>query len=152
MTLNGNKGVLYLNGLPVGTNNAMTLNPAMLGSTGNNYLGRSQYPDPYLDGSMDGFRIYNVGLSAGEIAATFALGSSQQLGTNRPVMNTALTGANLTLSWPLANAGFILQARTNLTAGEWMSVTSPSPQIVGGQWQVALPPANADSLFYRLVR
>jgi hypothetical protein len=153
VTLNGNTGVLYLNGLPVGTNNAMTLNPAMLGSTGNNYLGRSQYSDPYFDGQMDEFRIYNAGLSAAEIAATAALGSSQQLSTNSPAMSIANSGASQTLSWPLANAGYTLQSRTNLVVGNWVNVTIPAPQIVGSQWQVTLPSSpGPDPKFYRLVK
>ena len=151
VTLNGNMGILYLNGLPVGTNNTMTLRPLSLGSTANNYIGRSQYPDPYLDGVIDEFRIYNVGLSAAEIAATAALGSSQQLSTNSPAMGVTISGANLTMSWPLANAGFTLQFCTDLMLGNWLNVTSPAPQIVGGQWQMALPlSGNGNSAFYRL--
>jgi enterochelin esterase-like enzyme/fibronectin type 3 domain-containing protein len=69
---------------------------------------------------------------------------------NSPQMGLALTGTNLTISWPLANAGFTLQSSTNLTLGNWMNVTSPAPQIVGNQWQVALPQATNGSAFYRL--
>jgi len=150
VTLNGSTGILYLNGLPVGTNNAMTLRPSSLGSTANNYLGRSQYPDPYFNGSIDEFRIYNVGLSAAEIAATAALGTSQQLSTNSPAMNIANAGASLTMSWPLASAGYTLQSRSNLVLGNWVNVMSPAPQIVGNQWQVTLPSSNAGSVYYRL--
>lgn len=153
VTLNGNTGILYLNGLPVGTNNAMTLRPSSLGNTANNYLGRSQYPDPYLDGVIDEFRIYNVGLSAAEIAATAALGAAQLLSTNNPPLSLAVSGANLKFSWPLASAGYTLQSRTNLSLGNWANVTSPAPQIVGDLWQVTLPPpANAASTFYRLIK
>jgi enterochelin esterase-like enzyme/fibronectin type 3 domain-containing protein/regulation of enolase protein 1 (concanavalin A-like superfamily) len=151
VTLNGNTGILYLNGLPVGTNNAMTLRPSSLGGTVNNYLGRSQYPDPYLDGQIDEFRIYNAGLSSAEIAATSALGPNQQLSTNSPAMNMAISGANLTLSWPLAHAGFTLQSCTNLVLGNWVNVPSPAPQLLGNQWQVTLPlSGNVNSIFYRL--
>jgi hypothetical protein len=153
VTLNGDTGILYLNGLPVGTNDTMTLRPAGLGGTGNNYLGRSQYPDPYLDGVIDEFRIYNVGLSAAEIAASAVLGSGQLLITNSPPMSLARTGANLTLSWPLACAGYTLQSRTNLLSGNWANVTSPTPQIAAGQWQVTFPPpANSPSIYYRLIK
>ena len=153
VTLNGNTGVLYLNGAPVGTNSAMTLRPSSLGSTANNYLGKSQYPDPGLDGLLDEFRIYNAGLSAAEIAATAALGSSQLLSTNRPPISMAGTKTNLALSWPLANAGFTLQWRTNVVLGNWVNVTSPVPQMVGGQWRVTLPVStNSPSTFYHLVK
>jgi hypothetical protein len=59
----GDQGSLYVNGELVATNNIMTINPYDLGNTTNNYIGRSQWPDPYLDGSIDDFRIYNYALS-----------------------------------------------------------------------------------------
>ena len=63
-------GTLYFDGVPVGTNTAMKLRPADLGSTPNNYIGRSQFPsDPYFDGDVDEFRIYNRALSTEEIHA-----------------------------------------------------------------------------------
>jgi hypothetical protein len=67
-----------------------------------------------------------------------------------PLVSLTLAGTNLTLSWPLASAGFTVQSRTNLVLGNWLNVTSPAPQIVGNQWQVALPSTNAGSVFYRL--
>jgi enterochelin esterase-like enzyme/fibronectin type 3 domain-containing protein len=151
VTLNSGTGILYVDGAAAGTNSGMTINPSSMGSTVNNYLGKSQYADPYLDGSLDEFRIYNVALSSAEIAATAALGSGQLLSTNSPPMSVALAGTSLTISWPLANAGFTLQSRTNLTLGNWEDVTSPAPQIIGGQLQVTLPrPDNLNTVFYQL--
>jgi hypothetical protein len=153
VTLNGNTGILYLNGVAVGTNNAMTLKPSSLGNTVNNYIGKSQYADPYLNGLMDEFRIYSVALSPAEIAATDALGSNQLLSTNSPTIIFSMSANNPTLSWPLDSAGFTMQSRTNLTLGNWTNVTSPAPQIVGGQWQVTLPvTANTPATFYRLLK
>jgi enterochelin esterase-like enzyme/fibronectin type 3 domain-containing protein len=154
VTMSGGTGILYVDGLAVGTNSSLTINPSSMGSTVNNYIGKSQSPtDPYLNGWIDEFRIYNVGLSSAEIAASAALGSGQLLSSNSPAMGLALTGTNLTVSWPLANAGFTVQLRTNLVLGDWQNVTSPAPQIVGGQWQLALPPAtNAGALYYRLMK
>lgn len=75
VTLSGNLGILYLNGVEVGRNTNMTLRPSSLGSTGNNYIGRSQYTvDPYLDGQVDNFRIYNRALSAAEIGNLYLEG------------------------------------------------------------------------------
>jgi hypothetical protein len=118
-------------------------------------LGRSpwvNYGDLYLKGSINEFRVYNTALSAAEISATDALGSDQLLSTNRPQVGLALTGTNVTVSWPLANAGLTLQSRTNLASGNWVNLTSPAPQIVSNQWQVTLPPTNAGSVFYRLMK
>jgi hypothetical protein len=70
------RGVLYLNGLAVGTNSSMTLKPASLGSTANNYLGRSQWPAPCMNGTLDGSRIYSEALSSAEIAATYSWGGA----------------------------------------------------------------------------
>jgi hypothetical protein len=45
----------------------MTLKPSNMGTTTQNWIGRSQYADPYLNGRVDDFRIYNKALTAGEI-------------------------------------------------------------------------------------
>jgi hypothetical protein len=70
VTLSGTTGTLYVNGTPVATNTNMTLNPAALGATTQDWIGRSQYPaDPYLSGSVDDFQVYSRALSAAEVAA-----------------------------------------------------------------------------------
>ena len=70
VTLSGNTGTLYVNGVAVGTNPAMTLRPSSLGSTTQNYIGDSQFvADPSFSGLVDEFQIYNRALTAGEIAA-----------------------------------------------------------------------------------
>jgi GH43 family beta-xylosidase len=72
VTLSGNTGRLYVDGVQVGQNTSMTLRPSSLGNTTNNWLGRSQYSaDAYLDGQLDQFRIYNRALSAAEVLALF---------------------------------------------------------------------------------
>ena len=78
----------------------------------------------------------------------YPLGPDQVL--NSPQMGVALTGTNLTISWPQASAGFTLQSCTNLASGNWLAVTSSAPQIVGGQWQVPLPQPTNGCAFYRL--
>jgi hypothetical protein len=152
LTLNTNQGILYLDGVAVGTNTSRTLNPAILGLTTNNYLGKSQWSDPYFNGLFDEFRIYNAGLSSAEIAATAALGAGGLLSAGIPPVSLARTGTNLMFSWPLANAGFTMQSRTNLALGSWLNITSPAPQITGGQWQMTLPQSTNSSKFYRLVK
>ena len=67
VTLSGNTGTLYVNGVAVATNTAMTIHPNALGNTTQNYLGKSQYGDPALQGSIDDFRIYGTALSAQQI-------------------------------------------------------------------------------------
>ncbi len=69
VTLSGGVGRVYVNGALVGSNTAMTLTPAALGTITNIYLGRSQFAaDPYFNGAIDDFRIYSQALAASDIA------------------------------------------------------------------------------------
>ncbi len=43
VTLNGSTGILYVDGVQVGSNTGMTLKPSDMGSTTQNWIGRSQY-------------------------------------------------------------------------------------------------------------
>lgn len=67
VTLAGNTAALYVNGTAVASNANVTLTPSSLGATGNNWIGRSQYGDPDLDGDVDEFQIYSRALSAAEV-------------------------------------------------------------------------------------
>jgi hypothetical protein len=50
--------------------------PSALGSTTQNWIGRSQYAgDPYLSAAVDGFRIYSRALSASEVSQLNSSGS-----------------------------------------------------------------------------
>ncbi|PPH24088.1 hypothetical protein C5C99_00090 [Rathayibacter sp. AY1C4] len=53
-------GTIFANGVQVGQNTAMPLAPKDLGRTSGNFLGKSQFPDPYLAGSFDSFEIDGV--------------------------------------------------------------------------------------------
>ena len=68
ITRSGNIVTLYVNGSVAGSG-SITLNPSDLGVTTINYLGRSQFSDPYLNAALDDFRVYSRALSASELAA-----------------------------------------------------------------------------------
>jgi Glycosyl hydrolases family 43/Concanavalin A-like lectin/glucanases superfamily len=67
VTLDGSKGLLYLNGVPVATNNNLTLRPwQTLAKT--NYIGHSQFSaDPLFGGEIGSFRIFGRALNGAEI-------------------------------------------------------------------------------------
>jgi hypothetical protein len=86
VVLSGNTGILYINTQEVGRNTGITLKPADLGNTANNYIGRSQWSqDPYLNADIDGFVVYNRALNASEVSA---------LGSTPPGASSALGDAN----------------------------------------------------------
>ncbi len=67
VTLAGSAGTLWVDGVAVATNPNITLNPSSMGNTTNNWIGRSQYADPFLAGVIDDFNIFDRALSAAEI-------------------------------------------------------------------------------------
>jgi len=67
VTLSGNTGTLYVDGNAVDTNPGITLRPSSLGETGQNWIGKSQYNDPYLNAKVDDFQIYDHALTAGQV-------------------------------------------------------------------------------------
>ena len=62
-----NTGKMYIDGILVAQNNSMTLSPSSLGNTTNNYFGKSQYNDPYLNGMIDEVSVWNNALTEQEI-------------------------------------------------------------------------------------
>jgi alpha-L-arabinofuranosidase len=140
---------LYTNGILAGINNAITVRMSSVNDVFS-YIGRSLFiNDPYPDLTLDEFRIYNGALHADEISATQVLGPTQLLSLASPLLIATASVPNLTLSWPVASAGFTLQSRTNLTTDPWTAITNPAPQLIGNQWQVTLPMTNA-ARYYRM--
>ena len=84
ITLSGNTGKLYVNGVLEDINTAMTINPSDFNPTVN-YIGKSQWPDPLFNGRIDDFRIYHYALSDTEIAAL----NSPPSFTSDPISNDA---------------------------------------------------------------
>ena len=95
VVLSGNTGTLYVNGAAVATNTSMTLHPSSLGSTTQNYLGKSQFSsDPAFKGTIDDFRIYNRALSSTEISALAKPSVITAAASNK----SPVTGISTTLS------------------------------------------------------
>ncbi len=86
-------GSFYINGHLVATNTSMTLTPASLGTTTQNWLGRSSYSsDAFFDGSINEFRIYNGALTAGQVSSSFAAGPDI-IAVPEPSVSALLMGA-----------------------------------------------------------
>jgi DUF1680 family protein len=67
VTLSGGTATLYVDGAVAGTNAGVTLTPSSLGATNRNWLGRSQFGDPQLNGAIDEVQIYDRALGAAEV-------------------------------------------------------------------------------------
>jgi hypothetical protein len=134
---------LYLNGQLVGVNTNITISPADLGNTFDNYLGRDQFNDDIFEGSVDELRIYAGPLSPTDILNDYQSGPETVVppGTaNKYEVTLGLTrsASSLVLSWP---TGVLLQAPTLL--GPWTTNSAVSPYTV--------PTTNGDQFFKVLV-
>ena len=63
----GNTGTIYVNGVATATNTNFTTTPASLGTTTQNYIGKSQFPDAYLNAYLDEAFFSKRAMSADEI-------------------------------------------------------------------------------------
>ena len=72
---------LYDNGVIVAFQTGFTITPEKVGHTFNDYIGRSQYPDPYYVGSIDEFRIYDNAVTPPQVAADYESGPNSTSGS-----------------------------------------------------------------------
>jgi endoglucanase len=122
VTMVGGVGTLYINGLAVGTNPGMTLNPSSLGATTNNYIGKSQFNDPSFNGKVDDFRIYASGLSGGQVASLYKAGLAPSVVSAASANPAPVAGTTTQLSVSgadIGNEAFLKYA--------WFPVNPPAP-------------------------
>lgn len=87
VTLEGNTGKLFINGVAVDTD-TVTINPSDVRAA-SNYLGKSQWPDPLFNGRIDEFQIYNRALTGAQVTALMTNRAPQFLAD--PVSRPAAT-------------------------------------------------------------
>jgi hypothetical protein len=97
ITLQTNLGILYVNGVEVGRNPALSLTPSALGATTQNWIGRSQFSgDPYFNGLVDDLRIYPTAYSSNAIQALYTglAGALPAAWTNLDLGTPSLAGSS----------------------------------------------------------
>ena len=142
-------GRLYVDGVQVGENRNLTITPAGLGSTLNNWLGRAQFNDPLFRGQFDEFRIWNGFMLPAQVASSFAAGP--ETAAVKPRLTITLQGENVVVSWPewTADAFPTLEKATTLSPADWQ--TAPGDVVLeNGSFKVTIP-HSAGARFFRLI-
>ena len=139
VTRAGSVGTLYVNGNAVGVYNAFTITPSSLGSTTNNFIGKSQFSDPYLNGLVDDFRIYQRALTAAEV---------QALMTDAPQPKIITPGAQLPFGFRILGVPYMnvaIQTSTNLFDWSWQTTNT----LTGYYWDFTDSTTGFPQKFYR---
>ena len=141
---------LYVNGVRVAVGPA-TVKLTSLNDV-NNWLGRSNWPDPFFLGDFNEFRIYDGALLDKAVAANFAAGPDT-VPTDVPKvpLSVSLSGANLTISWSAQATGFGLEGSARVGAGANWAAVNAAVTVEGGLNKVTLP-LSGQAMFYRLRR
>jgi Concanavalin A-like lectin/glucanases superfamily len=143
-----NSAVLYINGTRVQQSTVAGLPLSTLTDV-NAWLGRSQFPDPFLLGSYDEFRIYSGLLTAAEIQKHFLNGPNALI--NDVKLNTSVGTGNITIAWPTYGAHFTLQSSSTLgPSASWATVATATAQS-GTNYQVTVP-LTGSAQFFRMQR
>lgn len=126
-----------------------------LGTDPVNYIGHSLYSaDPTLNGSVSEFRIYSTALTPSQIAADYALGPNQVIGTSAAAvtLNVNRSSSHVVFTWPTSSAAVTLLSSPVLgSKAVWTPVNLPSGAMTvsSGNYQVTMP-ASGSVQFFRL--
>ncbi len=139
---------LYLNGERV-AEGPVTISLTQLDDV-NNWLGRSQFFDPYFNGEYYEFRIWNGVMTDDLIAASDAAGPDALPGEGpAPKLSVQLTQDGVVLSWPKSATGWTLESTPVLGPNAQWTPVQVQPSQVGENFQVTIRPTEA-AQFFRL--
>ncbi len=141
-----NYTAIYVNGQLVNQQTASTSSLSTIGKEWS-FLGRSLFSaDPYLNGDIDEFRIYEGRLTAQEIAGNYAHGPDE---IYQPTFYTWANDAdNMTFKWSSYPAGYAIEYSSTLTDPSWTTLTAPIPE---NGTNTLLVPVDSNA-FFRLRR
>ena len=110
------KSVLYVNGVPVGTN--VFALPPVTADLQASHIGAWNGDERFFFGLIDEFAIYNKVLASERIQAHYQAAAGTAVA--RPTINMARNGNQLTLTW--AGPGFVLEQNSDLSTNNWQPV------------------------------
>lgn len=124
---------LYINGVLVASNTAVTTTMASVNDK-LSYLGRSLYSlDPYLNGSFDEFRIYNGALTNGQIAIDAGAGPDRIVTDSGALQSIQIVTSNILVDstqFPVVTGTFANVTNVNLFGYGQPTVVSANTNIV----------------------
>jgi hypothetical protein len=115
-----------------------------------NFIGRDCYSDPYLNGSVAEFRIYNTALTAAQVQADYVLGPTKLIGSSTSAgMSATISGGNIVITWPTSSAYVTLVSTTSPlgNGGCWTPVTNGTLAIVGSNYVETVPISDTLQFF-----
>ncbi|HZV36935.1 MAG TPA: chitobiase/beta-hexosaminidase C-terminal domain-containing protein, partial [Verrucomicrobiae bacterium] len=123
---------LYLNGVQVAVNSNLTITPASMGKTYDNWLGRDQYGDPVFDGSIDELRIWSAPVSPLYQSLTFDAGPDVVITNTTPYGLTVSVSTSMFVGQPqqAAVTGTFAQLTNAPLASALVTWTSANTNIV----------------------
>jgi hypothetical protein len=146
ITLNGATGTLYVDGVQAGQNTAMTLTPASIGASTQNWISRSQWNADYFPGRVDEFRVYPRAFSSTEVASVMA-GGPGGLAAPTSVTATAAVG-QISVNWTAATGATGYEVlRSATSGGPYMTVATN----VGGTSNTNAGLSSATTYYYVVV-
>ncbi len=112
--------VMYINGSPSASKSTITITPASMGTTLQNYIGKSQYSDPTINGLIDDFRIYSRALTIDDIMSlkgvpaaliteykNLALAGDLTKVDANLVLPTPAAGSNVSIAWASTDTALV---------------------------------------------
>jgi arabinan endo-1,5-alpha-L-arabinosidase len=151
VTMDGSRAIIYTNGVAVVTNANADLVPANLNAT-NNYLGKSQWPDPYFNGQLSSVRIFSSALSpAAIVAPKITIAQPAQGSMYNPGDTINFSGGANDFSdaiIPASGLTWTVQWRYN---GVTNTVLAPLSGVTNGSFNIPISGSSATNGSYRIL-
>lgn len=146
-----NYTAIYINGDLVKQQTVSTPALSTLGRAWS-FLGRSLFSaDPYLNGDIDEFRVYDCRLTPQQIADHFAAGPDVIYQPSS--YNWTHDAENLSFQWPSFPAGYSVEYKTALTDGAaWTPMNAPLPNNGTHTLSMPIDSISSSNAFFRLNR
>ncbi|CAD7694869.1 unnamed protein product [Ostreobium quekettii] len=136
MTVNATDLAYYVDGMQIGVAPLSTIAGASLANVSNDlaYLGRALYPDPYFEGSIYEFSIWDNALSEAEVATRFTDGCIDNCGSRYLEINRISGEAQLinSLSDESIISYSLSSAAGSLNPAGWTSIADTGDANSGG--------------------